>query len=117
VHEDSIGAIAIACSAIVAAGPGLVAVLQSMKEALSAPELSGLAHAPLDAAALAGQLQALCMELSNSDMAATERIGTLQQQVSGPAVMMLQPIADAIHALEFERALQLCRPLMTGTPA
>ncbi len=106
-----------ACAAIVAAGPGLVALLQALQGAqpnADAPALDSTAppDLPIDAQALYAALQAMATQLRDADMAATETMEHLKRQFGAAVGAPLESIDEAIGALEFDRALQLCQVLM-----
>jgi len=62
-------------------------------------------------------LEAISRQLENADMAATEAIILLQQRFGAAFYQRLQPLDEAIGALDFERALTLCNELIGGMPA
>nr|WP_315488126.1 CHASE domain-containing protein [uncultured Rhodoferax sp.] len=105
-----------ACRAIHHALPGLQALLVAMQRdnANLTDEDADAAVPPLDRSALVVALDALAQLLQADDMEAMNAMATLQQEF-GPA------LGDAFAALEvamadmdFERALPLCRELITA---
>ena len=105
-----------ACRAIHHALPGLQALLAAMQRdhANHADEDAAAEVPPLDRSALVVALDALAQLLQADDMEAMNAMATLQQEF-GPA------LGDAFAALEvamadmdFERALPLCRELITA---
>jgi len=106
-----------ACRAIEAVSPGLVALLLAMQSVLAPETPDAPAPAEYEAVGFACDLQALCVQLGNGDMAATDSMDALQRRVGGAWSQRLQPAADAVDMLDFERALQLCQQLLdtTGT--
>jgi HPt (histidine-containing phosphotransfer) domain-containing protein len=67
-----------------------------------------------DAAALRQHLRPLIALLQASDMAATDVLATLQAGPGSAWSGELAPLADAMTALDFERAAQLCAQLETA---
>jgi len=58
-------------------------------------------------------LEQLAEHLENADMAATDTLGILRRQ-HGPALgAALQPLDEAVAALDFQRALPMCRQLIS----
>jgi two-component system, sensor histidine kinase and response regulator len=99
--------------AISAAEPGLVALLQALSATQEAqPEPNPPAHEALDVAALLSQLRTLAEHLQEADMAATDAMAQLQRRFGAALKGRLQGLAEAVDALDFERALQLCRQMM-----
>ncbi len=93
--------------------------LARLLAALQAEAASTVPPAPpaprLAPAAWHRALGELAVLLENSDMRATDLMATLRQQAGrrlGPA---LQALDDAVGALDFERALRLCRELRART--
>ena len=99
--------------AMAAAGPRLAALLS----ALQAAQAPAAASTEFDANALSPALRALALLLDNGDMAATDTMAALQRDFGGALGDRLQPLDDAVGALDFERALQLCHELIEGQPA
>jgi len=105
-------AIADVCGAIEAAGPGLAALVQAMHSVAEREAVVAVAPAEHDTAAFTSDLQALGVQLGNGDMTAIDSMGALQRRVAGPMARSLLPLAEAVGALEFERATQVCRDLL-----
>jgi CheY-like chemotaxis protein len=99
-----------ACAAIEQAQPALQALLQALQASSPAPAANSASegNAPPDRAVL----QELATLLENSDMRATELVTRLPPQAS-PAWRELD---DAVANLDFERALGLCRSMLTDDP-
>jgi len=96
-------------AAIAAAGPGLAALLQALQVAeapMAAPTTS------LDTDAVLTLLRTITRHLQNADMAATDTMADLQRQFGGALGEQLQPMDEAIGALDFDRALRLCNALI-----
>ncbi len=110
-------AVSNACAAILAAGPGLVALLQALQGAQPNGDAPGTDSAaplnlPVDAQALHAALQAMATQLRDADMAATDAMGDIKRRFGAALGAPLASIDEAIGALDFERALQLCQGLM-----
>jgi two-component system, sensor histidine kinase and response regulator len=104
---DASTAIGLACQAIDLAGTGLDGLLQ----ALQGTEQSTASNA-LDAQALAGALQELAGHLQNADMKATDAMASLQRDFGASLGEPLGRLDEAVGALDFELALQLCNELI-----
>ena len=109
-----------ACAAIATARPGLAALLQALQAeqaadagpAMPSGDAPGMPVATaLDTHALQTLLQAMAGQLRNADMAATDAMAELQRQFGDTLGEQLQPMNEAIEALDFERALGLCNAL------
>ena len=87
---------------------GLAALLQALDQAQPATTAPGAAPSYEPDTQWLGELIAL---LENSDMRATELMARLQRSHS-PLPPRWQEIDAAVSALDFDRALQLCRPLL-----
>jgi hypothetical protein len=83
----------------------LANVLQAL-EAAQPPDPCTIAV--LDRGAFQAALRALAKLLRQADMAATEAMEALQRRFGGVLGAALDPMADAIGALDFELALRLC---------
>jgi len=88
--------------------PGLAALLRTLAPVGPAPTATDPQQPAEPDALWLGELVAL---LENSDMRATELMARLQQ-ASQPLPPHWQKIDEAVSALDFDRALQLCRPLL-----
>jgi CheY-like chemotaxis protein len=96
-----------ASAAIAAAVPTLAALLLALQAAEAAGTSASPAAAP-DAGAVMTALRAMTEQLRNADMAATDAIADLRHKFGGSLGLQLQPLDEAISALDFERASQLC---------
>jgi hypothetical protein len=84
--------------------------LQSVLDALghnAPPEPHGDAISG-SAELLREMLQDLAFQLRDSDMAATDTIAAMRQKFDSDTLAQLQPLEDAVNALEFDSALSLC---------
>ncbi|WP_200230183.1 PAS domain-containing protein [Rubrivivax gelatinosus] len=115
--DGAAAALADACRAIDAACPALQALLQRLQALPQRPADAAPAQAAVDAAAYAQDLLSLCTQLGQGDMAATDSVDALQRRHGGTQDGGLQPLADAVGALDFEHALQLCRQLLEAAQA
>jgi CheY-like chemotaxis protein len=99
--------------------PALQALLQDLQGAATeaASEHDGGDHAIGKAAAAAAALRELVALLENSDMRATDLMARLQPPPGGPAGPAWHAIGEAVAALDFERALRLCQPLLNESTA
>ncbi|WP_395701994.1 PAS-domain containing protein [Aquabacterium sp.] len=90
----------------------LIGDLQALQPAAAAP-------AARDPAALRALLPPLLQLLQASDMAATDAFAALQAAHEEAWADALQPLAEAMSALDFERAAQCCEQLAQalGAPA
>ena len=105
--------IARACAAIAAARPGLAALLEALQAAEAPQEAERKAiGAALDTPALRSALLALGEPLRNADMAATDAMADLVRQFGALTGRRLQPLDEAVGALDFERAAHLCEILV-----
>jgi hypothetical protein len=102
---QALQAMAEVCAAIAAAGPGLAQVQREL-EAVPAPDPADMPV--LDRAEFQAALHALAEQLRQADMAATDAMEALQRHFGGALGEALHPLDDAIGALDFELALQLC---------
>ena len=109
--EDLAEAIPRACAAISAAEPGLAALLKALHDA-PGKAAHTTSPAPLDTLALRNALLALAEPLRNADMAATDALANLLGRFGANTGNRLQPLDEAIGALDFERALRLCDKLI-----
>ena len=106
-----------ACAAILAASPALVALARALQDGQPPADAPGMEKAAppdtmVDTRALHAALRAMADQLRDADMAATDTMEHLKRRFGAAAGAPLGPIAEAIGALEFERALQLCEHLM-----
>ena len=99
-----------ACTVVDAALGGLDSLLAALPDGVPT---SATADAREPAALVSG-LQAIAHMLRHGDMAATDAIAQLQRGGDAAAAASLQPVADAIARLEFDRALRLCEDLIEG---
>ena len=109
-----------AVGAIESAAPGLARLLQALDLAVDpapAADAPPRGAAPLDKQALREGLRTTAMHLRNADMAAMAAMAALQQQFGADLGTRLQPLDEAIGALDFERALELCDELIEAQPA
>jgi CheY-like chemotaxis protein len=104
--------------AIAAGAAGLAALLQALQVAeapMPAPAR------PLDTDAVLTRLRSITRQLRNADMAATDAMADLRRHFGGALGEQLQPMDEAIGALDFDRALRLCNTLIDnmteGQPA
>ncbi len=110
------------CFAITAASPGLAALLQALQDAETAPAVQARGAAELSVAdpaasappahdpdALRLAMVSLSHLLAEFDMDAMAAMAALKQQFGGRLGLQLQPMEEAINALDFVRALSLCR--------
>ena len=111
------GAIADISRAIEAAAPALSTLLREMQSAAQREASDAGSPGEHDPAAFARDLQAIYVHLGNGDMAATDGMDALLRRVGGARGRSLQPMADAIGALDFERAQDLCRHLLDAAAA
>jgi CheY-like chemotaxis protein len=109
--EQAATAVEQACSAIMQAAPGLIA-LQRAFAAQQAQASASVLGSSLDSRALQIALGALMQLLENSDMQALAAIGQLQTQFSPALSAPLSALAGAINALQFAHALELCAALL-----
>jgi HPt (histidine-containing phosphotransfer) domain-containing protein len=93
----------------------VAAPLARLLAALQAEAASTVPEPPLAPAAWHRALGELAVLLENSDMRATDLMATLQQQDGRGLGPELQALDDAVGALDFERALPLCRDLLART--
>ena len=102
-----------ASAAIIAARPGLVALLQTLQTtAIPGDEPGATQTAALDAGVLLVALCAMAGQLQNADMAATGAMTEIMRQFGNALDAQLQPMDDAVSALDFDRALGLCNALI-----
>jgi HPt (histidine-containing phosphotransfer) domain-containing protein len=103
-------------AAIDAAGPRLLWLLQALQseQATIAAPAGG---AGIDPGTEAVALQELAALLENSDMRATEVMAELLHQPGSDRGAPWRALGDAIDSLDFERALRLCRSLLTEAVA
>ncbi|HSQ72967.1 MAG TPA: PAS-domain containing protein, partial [Rubrivivax sp.] len=103
-------------AAIDAAGPRLrwlLQALQSEQATIAAPA----GGTGIDPGTEAVALQELAALLENSDMRATEVMAQLLHQRGSDGGAPWRALGDAIDSLDFERALRLCRSLLTEAVA
>ena len=105
-----------ASAAIHTASPGLLALLGALQTTEppvpDTPTDAPTQAAPLDTAALADALRALALQLQNADMDAMQSLARIQEKF-GPALRgQLDPLSEAMTALEFDAALAVCRTLV-----
>ncbi len=96
--------------AIDAARPALALLAQALQPAAS--ELGDSAPAAPDRATLCAALRAMAVHLQNADMAATDAMRDLQRDFGAVLGAQLEPMDDAVGALDFESALRLCHDLI-----
>jgi len=103
-------------AAIEAAGPRLLWLLQALQaeQATLAASAGGVGIDPVTEAAALQELAAL---LENSDMRANEVMAQLLHQRGSGMGAPWRALDDAIASLDFERALELCRSLLTEAVA
>jgi two-component system, sensor histidine kinase and response regulator len=98
-----------ACDAIATALPGLRALLDALHAAAPGGGAMPTATATgLDARALDTAMRSLGQQLRHADMAATETMAALMRDFGAALGERLQPLDDAVGALDFEHASQLC---------
>jgi CheY-like chemotaxis protein len=85
---------------------GLCVLESAIGEALPASPVDP--GATQDAGQTRANLRKLAGQLNNFDMAATDTIAAMRQYQAQGADAMLQRLDDAVQALEFDAALQLC---------
>ena len=96
-------------AAFLAAIPALDALAQALRPA---PAPAAPVRAPVpDLSALDASLRELGALLENSDMAACDALSVLLQQAGAALTDTLQPLADAVDALDFAVAATLCAQL------
>ena len=103
-----------ASAAMTEAGPALAALLDALHAADAAP---GDSSTSTDAVPLQAALRTLAVHLRNADMAATTVMADLQRQYGADLGQRLRPLDEAVAALDFTRALILCKQLTDGEPA
>ena len=101
-----------ACEAIAAAAPALQALWRALQTG-AGTDNPAAAPGALDAGALVASLGVIAEQLRNADMAATDAMADLLRGLDGATGTQLQPLDDAIGALDFDRALQLCNQWIT----
>ena len=101
-----------AAAAIEAARPRLLSLLQAL-QADGSPPPTRARPATIDPAGEVAALQELAALLENSDMRATEVMTQLLQQQGPDMGPDWRALDDAVAGLDFERALRLCRSLLT----
>ena len=105
-----------ASATIHAHSPRLLALLEALRRTQTpSPQSPGgsLADAlPLDTRALAEALRALALQLQNADMDAIQTLSDIQRQFGPTLRGQLDPLGEAMSALDFEAALGLCRTLV-----
>jgi HPt (histidine-containing phosphotransfer) domain-containing protein len=105
-------------AAIMAARPGLTALLEALIAADQPRPAPGSApSSAIDAQALQKALQSMAAQLRDADMAATDTMEQLQRQFGAQLGQQLQPLEDAVAELQFDRALQLCNELSRSLQA
>jgi PAS domain S-box-containing protein len=110
--EQAAAAVEQACSAIMQAAPGLIALQQAFTAQQAAQAHDSVAGSSLDSPALQIALRALMQLLENSDMQALAVIDQLQTQFSPGLNEPLSALASAINGLAFDHALELCSGLL-----
>ena len=100
------------CDAIAAAAPALQALWRALQTG-AGTDNPAAAPGALDAGALVASLGVIAEQLRNADMAATDAMADLLRGLDGATGTQLQPLDDAIGALDFDRALQLCNQWIT----
>jgi HPt (histidine-containing phosphotransfer) domain-containing protein len=101
----------VACDALLARIGGL-AELDRLRLALQTMADPTTDSRALDSHDLRAALEQLAELLDNSDMAAMDAMADLQQRYAGPLGSRLTLLDDAVAALSFEPALQICRDLI-----
>ena len=105
-------------SAMTVAGAGFASLLDALHVADTA---LGDPSTTTDTAPLQTALRTLAAHLRNADMAATDTMVKLQKQYGADLGHRLWPLDEAIGALDFARALVLCKQLSdqltAGVPA
>ena len=96
--------------AISSAGPTLAILLQSL-QAAEAP--AAAPAAAFDSDTVLTLLRQITLHLQNADMAATDAMADLRRRFGGALGDTLQPLDEAINALDFDRALPLCTALIS----
>jgi CheY-like chemotaxis protein len=105
-------------AAIMAARPGLTALLEALIAADQPRPAPGSApSSAIDAQALQKALQSMAAQLRDADMAATDTMEQLQRQFGAQLGQQLQPLEDAVAELQFDRALRLCNELSRSLQA
>ncbi len=104
-----------AIEAVIAARPGLEALLLTLQPAQpeARPAQGGMRSLEFpDRRAVMGALQAMVIQLENGDMSATDAIIDMRQRFGTVMAEELEPIDDAIGALDFARARRVCDALI-----
>ena len=110
--EQAAAAVEQACSAIMQASPGLIALQQAFVAEQACEAEAKLPTVAIDRPALRIALHALVQLLENSDMQALAAIGQLQGQFAPALNEPLSALARVINALDFSQALTLCTGLL-----
>jgi hypothetical protein len=110
----------LACADIVAALPAVAALLDAFNQADEPAEQANATPVPetaepLDAAALQAALHTLAGQLCEADMAAMTTMEALQRQFGRTLARHLNPMAEAVTALDFGAALQRVQMLLQET--
>jgi HPt (histidine-containing phosphotransfer) domain-containing protein len=92
-----------------AACVGLATLLRAL-EAAEAPLVESAGQ--LDSIAFLAALRKITGQLESADMAATDAMTALQREFGDALGTRLQPMDEAINALDFQRALCLCDELI-----
>jgi two-component system sensor histidine kinase/response regulator len=114
-----------AAAAIAAVLPGLTALAGALAAAAAAAAPAAAVAAspadPIDTEVVVTDLRALIVQLQRADMAATDAFEALLQKADPLLSRHLQPIGEAISALDFAGALTVCTALIgeiaAGEPA
>ena len=101
------------CGALRAAAPGLVSLLQLIAAPQQASQAvaSASEHGGFEAD-LVEALEVLAIQLRQGDMAATTGIQELVRQFAPAHPALLSPLEEAVSALDFGRAIELCEALI-----
>jgi PAS domain S-box-containing protein len=110
--EQAAAAAEHACSVIMQATPGLMALQQAFATQQTAEAQASLPGESIDRPALRAALGTLMQLLENSDMQALADISRLQRQFAPTLNEPLSALASAINALAFEQAQALCTALL-----
>ena len=115
--NDASAAVEAVCKVIAKAGAPLAALLAALRQAAAhdAPQPAG--DAPFDARSFHKALLRMATQLREADMAATDTLDALRAGFGASLGLRLEPIAQAMAGLDFERALVLCDELLEGVAA
>ena len=93
----------------------MAAALMAVGLLAAAAALWSSASKPARLAPVSKVTVALPTQLKSADMAATSAMADLQERFGPPLGERMRSLDDAVQALDFERALQLCAELMPAT--